>query len=116
MVLIALVAACAAQAQVSGLGQSTIPASSSRVPGGLEPATDGRNLGAAQALQEKMAIQRNDERQKKLVADTQRLYDLASQLKDDVAKTDKYTLSLDVVKRTAEIEKLAKSIRDRMKD
>ena len=65
---------------------------------------------------EKMAIARNDERQKRLQADTAQLLALATKLKEDVDKTDKYTLSLDVVKRTAEIEKLAKSIRERMKD
>ena len=85
-------------------------------PGRNDPLNDPRIPATSPAVAEKMAISRNDERQRKLVADTNQLFDLASKLKDEVDKTDKYTLSLDVVKRTAEIEKLAKSIRERMKD
>ena len=58
---------------------------------------------------------RNDERQKRLVADTDKLLALATQLHDDVGKTDKNILSLDVVKRAEEIEKLAHSVKERMK-
>ena len=85
------------------------------MPSTMEP-SDSRSSGVPPALQEKMAIQRNDERQKRLVADTEQLLALATQLKDEVDKTDKHTLSLDVIKRTTEIEKLAKSIRERMKE
>ena len=63
-----------------------------------------------------MAIAREDERQKRLQADTTQLLALATKLKEDMDKTDKYTLSLDVMKRTAEIERLAKAIRERMKE
>ncbi len=104
-----------------GMGQITptqtsgLPASSSSSRSGLDATLGGRS-GVPPALQEKMAMQRNDERQKKLIADTDQLLALATELKAEVDKTDKYTLSLDVVKRTAEIEKLAKSIRERMKE
>ena len=63
----------------------------------------------------KMAAARNDERQKRLVADTEKLLALATSLKTDVDKTDKNILSLDVIRRTEEIEKLAKTIRERAK-
>ena len=96
--------------------QTGSTAGNSRIPGGMDPANDTRRPGVPAAVQEKMAIARNDERMKKLKADTDQLLALATQLKTDVDKTDKYTLSLDVVKRTAEIEKLAKNIRERMKD
>ncbi|ADW68730.1 hypothetical protein [Granulicella tundricola] len=65
---------------------------------------------------EKMAIARNDDRQKRLVADTDKLVALVTQLKTDVDKTDKYMLSLDVVRRSEEIEKLARSIKERAKN
>ena len=67
-------------------------------------------------MRERMEKARNDERQKRLIADTEKLYALATLLKEDVAKTDKYTLSLDVIHRTEEIEKLSRSIRERMKN
>jgi hypothetical protein len=120
---LAVMGAMAAGACGVGRAQS-IPAQTSGVPtmnsstssrGGLDSSA-GTRSGVPPALQEKMAIQRNDERQKKLIADTDQLLALATELKAEVDKTDKYTLSLDVVKRTAEIEKLAKSIRERMKE
>lgn len=58
---------------------------------------------------------RNDDRQKRLVADTQRLLALATELKDDVDKTNKDMLSVDVVKKADEIEKLAHSVKEKMK-
>ncbi len=66
-------------------------------------------------MQEQAAKTRNSDRQKRLVADTDRLLTLATELKQDVAKTDKNTLSVDVIKKTEEIEKLAHSVRERMK-
>lgn len=63
----------------------------------------------------KQSKARNDERQKRLVADTDRLLQLATSLHEDVSKTTKDVMSLDVIKRAEEIEKLAKGVKDRMK-
>jgi hypothetical protein len=64
---------------------------------------------------EKQAKLRSEERQRRLVADTDRLLTLATQLHEDVTKTDKNIMSLDVVKRADEIEKLAHGVKERMK-
>ena len=64
---------------------------------------------------DKQAKMREEDRQKRLVADTEKLLTLATQLHDDVAKTDRHILSLDVVKRADEIEKLAHSVKEREK-
>ncbi len=64
---------------------------------------------------ERQANLRNDERQKRLTADTEKLLALATQLHADVAKTDKHMLSIDVIRRADEIEKLAHSVKERMK-
>jgi hypothetical protein len=64
---------------------------------------------------EKMEKARNSDRQQQLVKDTDKLLALAKELKEDVSKSDKDTLSVDVVKKAAEIEKLAKSVKDRMR-
>jgi uncharacterized protein YoxC len=58
---------------------------------------------------------RNSDRQKKLVEETQRLLALANELKEDVDKSTKDTLSLDVVRKADEIEKLAHSVKEKMK-
>lgn len=64
---------------------------------------------------QKMEKARNTDRQKQLVRDTEKLLSLAKELKEDVDKTNSDTLSVDVVKKAAEIEKLAKSVKDRMR-
>ena len=64
---------------------------------------------------EKQAKQRNDERQRRLVSDTEKLLALATSLKEDVAKTNRNVMSLDVVRRADEIERLAHSVKERMK-
>ena len=58
---------------------------------------------------------RNNDRQKRLVADTDKLLVLATDLKAQVDKSTKDTLSVDVIKKAEEIEKLARSVKERMK-
>ena len=58
---------------------------------------------------------RNNDRQKRLVADTDKLLALATDLKAQVDKSTKDTLSVDVIKKAEEIEKLAHSVKERMK-
>ena len=87
-------------------------------PPGLPP-IDGGAGGAGEGLppsvMARQAKARNDDRQKQLVADTNKLLQLATELKADVDKTNKDVLSVDVIKKADEIEKLAKSVKDRMK-
>jgi hypothetical protein len=67
------------------------------------------------SMVEEQAKLRNAERQKKLVEDTAKLLQLANELKAAVDKSDKNTLSLDVVRKADEIEKLARSVKEKMK-
>jgi hypothetical protein len=66
-------------------------------------------------MEAEQAKSRNIERQKKIVEDTAKLLSLATELKGDVDKSDKNTLSLDVIKKADEIEKLAHSVKEKMK-
>jgi hypothetical protein len=64
-------------------------------------------------LDEKVILEAN---QKDIKKDVERLYQLASDLKAEVEKTDSAkVLSLAMLKKTEEIEKLAKEIRSRAK-
>jgi len=57
-----------------------------------------------------------EQRQKDIKKDIEKLFDLATQLKAEVEKTDATTtLSLAMVRRAEEIEKLARSIKDNAK-
>jgi nitric oxide reductase activation protein len=58
---------------------------------------------------------RNTDRQKQLVLDTQKLLALANELKVEVDKSNKDTMSLDVIRKADEIEKLAHSVKEKMK-
>jgi hypothetical protein len=56
-------------------------------------------------------------RQKRLVADTDRLLSLAADLKSQVANSSNTnTFSVDEIKKAGEIEKLAHSVKQRLKD
>ena len=57
----------------------------------------------------------NKERQARLKADTDRLLQLSTELKQQVDKSNENILSLEVIRKAEEIEKLAKSVRERMK-
>jgi len=66
-------------------------------------------------MEAEQAKSRNIERQRKIVEDTAKLLSLATELKVDVDKSDKNTLSLDVIKKADEIEKLAHNVKEKMK-
>jgi hypothetical protein len=55
------------------------------------------------------------QRHEQLVADTAKLLELANELKADVDKSTKDTLSIPVVQKADEVGKLAKKLREEMK-
>ena len=55
-------------------------------------------------------------RRAQLVVDTNRLYQMAQDLQAEVAKSNKDTLSLTTVKKADELEKLARSLKERMRE
>ena len=55
------------------------------------------------------------ERQKQLVADTDKLLALTTALREQVNESNKNILSLDMIKKADEIEKLAHSVKERIK-
>lgn len=67
-------------------------------------------------MTEAMAVKRNNLRQQQIVSDTAHLLELAQKLNDQVSKSSKNELSVSVVKEADEIEKLAKSIKEKMRD
>jgi len=67
------------------------------------------------AMEKSMVKQANLQRQAELRRDADRLLKLATELKQSVDKSSESTLSVDVIKKAAEIEKLARSVKDKMK-
>jgi hypothetical protein len=66
-------------------------------------------------LEKKMAKARLEDRYRNLKRDTQKLLELATELKQYVDKTNQNVLSLEVIKKCDQIERLAKSVRSNMK-
>jgi hypothetical protein len=56
------------------------------------------------------------ERQLALRQDAEKLLSLAAELKQNVDRTSPNILSMDVIKKAQEIEKLAKSVKDKMRE
>lgn len=66
-------------------------------------------------MEKDMAKKANQQRQAELKRDTEKLFKLANELKDYVDKSNENVLSLDVLKKAEEIEKLAHSVKEKMK-
>jgi hypothetical protein len=74
---------------------------------------------AAQSTEQKPAsapMTPAEKRKADLQADTEKLYKLTQELKVEVDKSNKDTLSVSVVKKAQEIERLAKSIKERSRN
>ena len=108
---------------VAGGGQvrqdpSVMSSSQSRTPSSLPPLDRSDSIAPdpiSTRLQEQQIRSRNSDRQKRLVADTDKLVTLVKELKEQVETPEKPLQPNDVGKRAEEIEKLAKSVKDRMK-
>ena len=105
---------CVGQA-ISGQMPQPMPQSHPGPPSGKIPGADD-DTGVSPAVQAHQAKMRNSDRQKQLVQDTDKLLQLATQLKTEVDKTNQDVLSVEVIKKAEEIEKLAKSVKNQMKE
>lgn len=119
VVIVGLVLMAAVPGRVSGGQMAPSAGQSSRIPGVQQPKTGVLEPEDPDPMaphrDQKQAELRNADRQKRLVADTDKLLALATDLKEQVDKSTKDTLSVDVIKKADEIEKLAHSVKERMK-
>jgi hypothetical protein len=91
-----------------------VPPPVPRLPNPAEPAGSSGEPGR-ERMEKEMAKKANQERQAQLKRDTDRLFKLATELKTSVDKSSENMLSLEVVKKAEEIEKLAHSVKEKMK-
>ena len=88
----------------------------------LPDITGGREMEdtGAGPMHERMRITaekaHNNDRRKRMLADTDRLLALSTELKADIEKATKDELSLEVIRKAGEIEKLAHDVQQRMKN
>jgi hypothetical protein len=97
-------------------GQGSIPPQTFPTKHPTLPGEDTSPEDETLAKQQKeMAKKANLERQAQLKRDTDKLFQLSTELKQYVDKTNENVLSLDVLKKAEEIEKLAHNVKTRMK-
>lgn len=85
------------------------PAVSQSQSMGAPPVTSGDEV------QKRQAIAANEQRQIEIRRDTEKMAELTQELKDYLAKTNQGTMSVDVIKKAEQIEKLAHSVKSKMK-
>jgi hypothetical protein len=103
----------AAKHQAAAQVRSTPPPPPLTQPHGDVNSPDGDD--AHDHIADEMAKKAAKERVAALKSDTDKLLKLSVELKAYVDKSDENVLSLDVIRKADEIEKLAKSVRDKMK-
>jgi hypothetical protein len=65
---------------------------------------------------ERAAHEANKKRQQEIQTDTDKLFQLANELKEAVGKSNEHVLSLDVIRKADEVEKLAHRVKEKMKE
>ena len=97
-----------------GVGASAqIPNPQIPTPGAQKERTAEDALSPEQKRE--LAKKQNEVRQQEIRKDTDKLFELATELKQYVDKTNENVLSMDVIKKAEQIEKLAKSVKEKMK-
>ena len=79
------------------------------------PQPSDTDNGLSPQQQKDMTRKLNAQRQVDIKKDTEKLLELATELKQAVDKTTENTMSLDVIKKADQIEKLAHSVKEKMK-
>jgi geranylgeranyl pyrophosphate synthase len=82
------------------------------MPGQQRPSPEDETR---ERIEKDMAKKANQERWEQLKRDTDSLLKLSNELKEYVDKANENTLSLDVIKKADQIEKLAHSVKEKMK-
>jgi hypothetical protein len=103
----------AIRAAIFGMVCGTLLAAS---PASVNPQIETRQDPAQKEMQERMAREANKKRQQDIRNDTEKLFQLATELKAAVDKSNENLLSLDVIRKAEDVEKLAKKVKEKMKE
>jgi len=79
------------------------------------PLDKGMEQSNHDRFEEQAAKARTSERFKRIQSDTEKLLQLSTELKVDVDRSTKNEMSMDVIRKAAEVEKLAHDVKERMK-
>jgi TolA-binding protein len=108
--LIVVLCAVMGAASFTPAQQIHLPPSIAQGPGmGDVPVTTGSDA------QKQQAIAANEMRQQEIRRDTEKMAELTQELKEYLLKSDQTVMSLDAIKKAEQIEKLAHSVKSKMK-
>ena len=107
--LLVSIAGGSVPAQQNSDGQTT-----AKPPGAAAPVAQTDTKKAADTAASPAPPAVTDPHQAQIIADSQKLVKLSEELKVEVAKSNKDTLSLTVIKKAEEVEKLAKTLKDEL--
>jgi translation initiation factor 1 (eIF-1/SUI1) len=119
LVLVVFTSAARLEAQSSSTDIQNVPMPPHQQTQGLPPlgsSHHGEEDESTIHMEQERARLEANERQKHLLEDTAKLVQLSSQLQAEVAKSGKFVTSVTAIQEAADIEKLAHSIRDRLKN
>jgi hypothetical protein len=117
--VLVLVAAARLEAQSTSTDIQNAPMPQHQQTQGLPPLGSSHHGDEDEAtihMEQERARAEANERQKHLLEDTARLIQLSNQLQTEVEKSGKFVTSVTAIHDAEDIEKLARSIRDRLKN
>ncbi|HYM78643.1 MAG TPA: hypothetical protein VE377_21920 [Candidatus Dormibacteraeota bacterium] len=88
------------------------PIPPSTVPG---PGTGDTSIPAGDDIQRQQWIAANEQRQLEIRRDTRKIAELTEELKEYLEKAERGVISVDAIKKAEQIEKLAHSVKSKMK-
>ena len=92
-----------------------IPANALKQAAEREVTSNSTSEESRQRLERELITRVVADRRSALKQDTEKLLSLAAELKQHVDKTNSNVLSVDVIKKAEEIQKLARSVQDKMR-
>jgi len=85
-------------------------------PGITQPqGTGSAPVASGDDTQHQQALAANQQRQIEIRRDTEKMAELTQELKDYLAKNEQGVMSVDAIKKAEQIEKLARSVKSKMK-
>jgi hypothetical protein len=98
-------------------GRKQLPPTSTRTPNQSMTTMGGfpDDPGIMDSMERERRAKYNRERQDRIVADSRRLVQLSRELQEEIERAGDGTLPVSLFKKTDEIIKLAKSVRDKMR-
>lgn len=106
-------------ARPTGWSQMSTPGTRSTSPSlqnPHQPAGDDDLNPVSASMHESYAKMQNIDRQRRIVSDTDRLLYLSNRLKTEIAGSGSATVSPDMLREMDEIEKLARNVKNRMRN